>query len=77
MLNIGYNLNRAHIAWYYIDQIFTNGNANTPKHIKNDKEMLSHHYIRPVIEQEIYQDILDSLHFRQLETGKSRMSKSN
>ncbi|MEE0912458.1 MAG: cell surface protein SprA [Paludibacteraceae bacterium] len=56
MLNIGYNLNRAHIAWYYIDQIFTNGNANTPKHIKNDKEMLSHHYIRPVIEQEIYQD---------------------
>lgn len=54
--NIGYNLNRAHISWYYIDQIFTNGNANTPKHIKNDKEMLSHHYVRPVIEQEIYQD---------------------
>lgn len=54
--NIGYGLNRAHLAWYYIDQIFTSSTSNTPKHIKSDKDQLSNHYIRLVNEQEIYQD---------------------
>jgi cell surface protein SprA len=56
LTNIGYGLNRAHLAWYYIDQIFTSSTSNTPKHIKSDKDQLSNHYIRLVNEQEIYQD---------------------
>ena len=57
LVNIGYGLNRSHLAWYYIDQLFTTPNSNTPKHIKADKDnQLSHHYVRMVTEQEIYQD---------------------
>ena len=54
--NIGYGLNRAHLAWYYIDNIFTSSTSSTPKHIKSDKDQQSNHYIRLVNEQEIYQD---------------------
>ncbi len=56
LANIGYGLNRSHLAWYYIDQIFTSSTSSTPKHIRSDKEQLSNHYIRQVNEQEIYQD---------------------
>lgn len=55
--NIGYGLNRSHLAWYYIDQIFTTSNANTPKYIKSNKDdQLSNHYIRQANEKEIYPD---------------------
>lgn len=54
--NIGYGLNRAHLAWYYVDQIFTSNSTNMPKHIRDDKAQQSHHYIRQVEEREIYPD---------------------
>ena len=56
LINIGYGLNRAHLAWYYIDQIFTSTSSSTPDHIRKDKNQLSNHYIRQVDEREIYQD---------------------
>lgn len=56
MTNISYNLNRSHLAWYYIDQIFTSTSSSTPSHIKKDKDQLSNHYIRQVDETEIYPD---------------------
>ena len=41
----GYN--RALLAWYYVDPIFTNRSSTlTPSHIKSDLEQLSNHYVR-------------------------------
>ncbi len=55
LANIGYGLNRAHLAWYYIDQIFTSSSSSTPKTVKNDKEnVITNHYTRMVDEREIY-----------------------
>lgn len=58
LTNMGYGLNRSHLAWFYIDQIFTNKTKSdgTPSHIYNDKEQLSNHFVRAVHEQEIYQN---------------------
>jgi cell surface protein SprA len=56
LTNIGYGLNRALIAWFYIDQIFTRPDRNTPSHIRNDNNQLSNHYVREVKEQEIFQN---------------------
>lgn len=57
MNHIDYGKNRAHIAWFYIDGIFTRRNANlTPVHIKNDKEQLSDHRVREIYEREIFPD---------------------
>lgn len=53
--NIDYGKNRAHMAWFYIDGLFTRRNSSrTPVHIKNDKEQLSNHFVREVYEREIY-----------------------
>ncbi len=54
--NIGYGLNRSHLAWYYIDQIFTTNSNNIPDHIKKDKDQLSSHFVRQIEEREIYPD---------------------
>ncbi len=51
-LSVGYN--RALLAWYTIDPLFTRNNSNTPKHIRSDSEQLSNHFVREVKEQEIY-----------------------
>ncbi|HOI27112.1 MAG TPA: cell surface protein SprA [Paludibacteraceae bacterium] len=58
LTNIGYGLNRSQLAWFYIDQIFTNNTKSdeTPSHIFNDKDQLSNHFVRAVHEQEIYQN---------------------
>ncbi len=53
--NTDYGKNRAQLAWFYIDGIFTRRNsALTPQHIKNDPEQLSNHLVREVYEREIY-----------------------
>lgn len=53
--NIDYGKNRAHMAWFYIDGIFTRRNSSlTPTHIKNDENQLSNHLVREVYEREIY-----------------------
>ncbi len=46
---------RARLAWYYIDPIFTRRSSSiTPSHIKNDLQQLSNHYVREVYERELY-----------------------
>lgn len=53
--NTEYGKNRAQLAWFYIDGIFTRRNSGlTPTHIKNDTEQLSDHRVREVYEREIF-----------------------
>lgn len=53
--NIDYGKNRALLAWYYIDGIFTRPNSSLlPTHLKNDKEQLSNHYVRAVESSELF-----------------------
>lgn len=48
-----YGLNRALMAWYYIDGIFTRRNSSQlPRHI--DVDQLSNHYVRAVEVSELY-----------------------
>lgn len=46
--------NRALLAWYYIDPLFTRSTSTTPQYIKNDKEQLSNHFIREIKETEVF-----------------------
>lgn len=47
--------NRARLAWYNIDPIFTYRSSSlTPGHIKSDLEQLSNHYVREVYVSELY-----------------------
>ena len=53
--NIAYGNNRAQLAWYHIDGLFTRRNSSlTPTHIKNDMDQLSNHYVREVYETEVF-----------------------
>lgn len=53
--NIDYGRNRAQMAWFYVDGLFTRRNSSlTPTHIKNDKEQLSNHLVREIYEREIF-----------------------
>lgn len=53
--DIRYGNNRALLAWYSIDGIFTRTNSGyMPEHIKQDKEQLSNHYIRAIHNREIF-----------------------
>ena len=52
--DIEYNKNRALLAWYTVDPIFGYPQSNTPKHIKDDLDMMSDHRTRIVYEQEVY-----------------------
>ncbi|MCL1944168.1 MAG: cell surface protein SprA [Candidatus Azobacteroides sp.] len=55
--SIQYGKNRALLAWYTIDQMFTNRNSSiTPSHIKNDLNQLSNHYVREVFQSELFPD---------------------
>ena len=46
---------RALLAWYYIDPIFTRRSSSlTPSHIKSDLNQLSDHNVREVFERELY-----------------------
>ena len=47
--------NRALLAWYDIDPIFTERTSSlTPSHIKSDLDQLSNHYVRAVYVSELY-----------------------
>ena len=49
------NQNRALLAWYTIDPLFTNRSSSlTPAHIKSDLQQLSNHYVRQVYVNELY-----------------------
>jgi len=48
-------MNRALLAWYNIDPLFTRRSSTlTPSHIKSDLEQLSNHYVREVYVKELY-----------------------
>ena len=50
-----YGYNRALLAFYYVDPIFTRRSSTlTPGHIKSDLDQLSNHYVREVYERELY-----------------------
>ncbi|MCQ2228209.1 MAG: cell surface protein SprA [Bacteroidales bacterium] len=51
-LRHGYD--RAKLAWYTIDPLFLRSMTTTPRHIKNDPEQQSSHYVREVYEEELY-----------------------
>ena len=47
--------NRARLAWYNVDPIFTRRSSTlTPSHIKSDLDQLSNHYVREVYVKELY-----------------------
>ena len=47
--------NRARLAWYNIDPLFTrSGSTLTPSHIKSDVAQLSNHYVREVPTDEVF-----------------------
>lgn len=52
--NIDYGKNRALMSWFTIDPLFTRETTSTPAHIRNDKDQLSNHYVREVLEDEIF-----------------------
>ncbi|RHJ90851.1 cell surface protein SprA [Parabacteroides bouchesdurhonensis] len=53
--DVEYGKNRALLAWYYIDGIFTRKNSSSlPRHLKEDKEQLSNHYVRAVYTEELF-----------------------
>ena len=52
--NIEYGKNRALLAWYHIDGSFTRKSSLTPTHIRNDVDQLSNHYVRDILETELF-----------------------
>jgi cell surface protein SprA len=52
--DIDYGKNRALLAWYYIDALFSRESSLTPTHIKNDRDQRSNHYVRAVKETELF-----------------------
>ncbi len=54
--NLAYGFNRAKIAWYVIDDLFQETSSLTPSHIKSDDDERSNHFVRTVLEQEIFPD---------------------
>ena len=52
--DIHYNKNRALLAWYTVDPIFGKPSSNTPKHIKDNIDLMCDHRTRTVYEQEVY-----------------------
>lgn len=53
--NIDYGKNRALLAWYYIDRMFTQMNSSLcPAYLKNDLEQMSSPYVREVTTHEIW-----------------------
>jgi len=53
--DVKYGYNRARLAWYNIDPLFTRRSSSlTPSHIKSDVEQLSNHYAREVYIREVY-----------------------
>lgn len=45
---------RARLAWYSIDPLFLRNMTTTPRHIRNDLDQQSNHYVREVYEDELY-----------------------
>ncbi len=65
--NVDYGKNRALLAWYYIDRMFTQRNSSlAPGYISADLKQLSNPYVREVTSTELFPD-------RQLAYGESNI----
>ena len=63
--NLAYGFNRAKLAFYNIDPIFYNTSSNElPSSLRNNRNELSNHYVREIIEQEVFP-------FKEISTGQS------
>jgi cell surface protein SprA len=63
--NLAYGYNRAKLAFYNIDPTFyTTGSSDLPSSLRNNRNELSNHYVREVIEQEVFP-------FKEISTGQS------
>ena len=53
--DVRYGYNRARLAWYYIDPLFTRRSSSlTPGHLKNDLAQLSDPWVREVYKSELF-----------------------
>ena len=53
--NLAYGYNRARVAFYNIDPTFYNRNSsNIPENLRTDRTEQSNHYVREIIEQEVF-----------------------
>lgn len=52
--DLKYGYNRAKLAWYTVDPLFTQNNSLTPTHIRDDKVLQSNHMTREVLEKEVF-----------------------
>ena len=53
--NVAYGKNRALLAWYYIDRLFTQRNSSSiPGYLKNDPKQMSNPYVREVKVNELF-----------------------
>jgi hypothetical protein len=63
--NLAYGYNRAKLAFYNIDPTFyTTGSSDLPSSLRNNRTELSNHYVREIIEQEVFP-------FKETSTGQS------
>lgn len=52
--DLRYGFNRARLAWYNIDPLFLRNISSTPDHIRNDPDQQSNHYVREVLQREVF-----------------------
>lgn len=52
--SVPFGYNRAKLAWYIIDPLFFRDDNRTPDHIKNDPDIKSNHYMREILETEVF-----------------------
>lgn len=63
--DLAYGYNRARLAFYNIDPTFyTTGSSDLPASLRNNRNELSNHYVREIIEQEVFP-------FKEISTGQS------
>ncbi len=51
---LAYGFNRAKLSWYVIDPLFWRNDSRTPDHVKNNPDMQSNHYMREVLQTEVF-----------------------
>lgn len=52
--SLAFGFNRARTSWYVVDPLFWRNDSRTPSHISNDQVMQSNHYMREVLETEVF-----------------------
>lgn len=51
---LAFGYNRSKLAWYVVDPLFVRNNNLTPTHIRNDKDQRSNHFVREILETELF-----------------------